>query len=192
MPRLHNFLRLGLVVTVLLTSCSTLKVSDYEGRTPRMIPEEFFDGLLTAHGVVKNRAGKVIRYFNADIKACWNGAVGTLEEDFVFDDGEKQRRVWTLTRQDDGSYLGTAGDVVGTAKGAVAGNSMFLKYVLAVPYKDDTIRLTIDDRMYLVDPHTLVNESEMRKFGLRLGQIILVIRKQGNAEHAAGNCDAGP
>lgn len=160
------------------TGCSSISVTNYAGRTPAMIPEEFFDGQLTAHGVVKDRAGKVIRFFNADIKAYWKDEVGTLEEDFVFDDGEKQRRVWTLIRQEDGSYTGTAGDVVGEGKGEIAGNSMFLKYVLAVVYGEGTINLVIDDRMYLVAPDMLVNESEMRKFGMHVGQIILVIRKE--------------
>ena len=177
MNRLLNTILVPLVTIVLLTGCAAVRVVDYADCTPTLIPEAFFDGALQAHGVVKNRGGKVIRSFNAEIKAHWSGSVGTLEEDFVFDDGEKQRRVWTLTRQTDGRYIGTAGDVIGEAKGEIAGNSMFLKYVLAVPYGNGTIKLTIDDRMYLVAPNILVNESEMRKFGLRVGQIILVIRK---------------
>jgi len=143
-----------------------------------MVPEEFFNGDLTAFGIVKNRGGKVIRTFNADIKAYWSGNTGTLEEDFIFDDGEKQRRVWTLKRQEEGHYIGTAGDVIGDAQGSVAGNSMFLKYVLDVPYGDGSIELTIDDRMYLVQTHILINESQMTKFGLRVGEIVLVIVKK--------------
>ncbi len=165
-------------VSFFLTGCSGIKVSDYADRKPMMIPEEFFNGQLLAHGVIKNRAGKVVRYFNADIKAYWEGTKGTLEEDFIYDNGEKQRRVWILTRQADGSYIGTAGDVLGEATGRIAGNSMFLEYVLEVPYGDGTISLTMDDRMYLVEPHTIVNESVMYKFGFRVGEVILVIHKQ--------------
>jgi len=157
--------------------CGSVTVSDYAERTPELHLEDFFSGRLTAHGVVKNRAGKVIRYFNADIKAYWDGPVGTLEEDFIFDDGEKQRRVWTLVRQADGTYIGTAGDVVGEGVAEVAGNSMFLDYVLRVPYDGSTIDLAIDDRMYLVQPDMLINESEMSKFGIRVGEIVLMIKK---------------
>lgn len=165
-------------VSFFLTGCSGIKVSDYADRKPMMIPEDFFNGQLSAHGIIKNRAGKVVRYFNADIKAYWEGTKGTLEEDFIYDNGEKQRRVWTLTRQADGSYIGTASDVVGEATGRIAGNSMFLEYVLEVPYGDGTITLTMDDRMYLVAPQTIVNESVMYKFGFRVGEVILVMRKQ--------------
>jgi hypothetical protein len=177
MPRIQNALISALVLFVFLSGCSTVKISDYADRTPKMIPEDFFNGRLTAHGIIKNRAGKVVRYFNADITAYWDDSKGTLEEDFVYDNGEKQRRVWILTRQPDGSYIGTAGDVTGEATGRIAGNSMFLEYVLEVPYGDGTIDLTMDDRMYLVEPQTVVNESVMYKFGFRVGEVILVIRK---------------
>jgi len=54
---------------------------------------------------------------------------------------------------------------------------MFLNYVLAVPYKDGTINIAIYDRMYLVEPNILINESRMTKFGIKVGEIILVIKK---------------
>lgn len=161
----------------ILSSCTSIDVHTYSDYKPIMKPEVFFSGPMTAHGIVKNRAGKVIRYFNADIKGSWNGESITLDEDFIFNDGEKQKRVWSITKQPDGSYVGTAGDVVGEAIGKISGNSMFLNYVLAIPYKDGTINITIDDRMYLVEPNILINESKMTKFGVNVGEIILVIKR---------------
>ena len=166
-----------LLLATLLCACSQVNVSDYQNNQPALVAEEFFNGKLTAHGVLKNRSGKVIRHFNADIVAYWRDGVGTLEEDFIFDDGEKQRRVWTLVAQGDGRYTATAGDVIGESTAEVAGNSMFLNYVLRVPYNDSTIDLTIDDRMYLVSDKILINESKMKKFGIRVGEILLVIKK---------------
>jgi len=176
---MHWFKRI-LVITaaVTLVACSTVSVEDYARNQPTLVPETFFDGNLTAHGVVKDRSGKVIRSFNADIRAYWRDGVGTLEEDFVFDDGEKSRRVWTLTPTGDGRYVGTAGDVIGEGDVRVAGNSMFLNYVLRIPYGDGTLDLTIDDRMYLVNADTLINESRMFKFGLEVGEILLVIERR--------------
>jgi hypothetical protein len=161
-----------------LAGCGSITVQDYADNTPTLVPEQFFNGQLTAHGLVKDRGGKVIRRFNADITAYWRDGVGTLEEDFVFDDGETDRRVWTLEPQRDGSYLGSAGDVVGKGRVTVAGNSMFLDYVLRIPYGNDTLDLHIDDRMYLVNPDTLINESRMLKFGFDVGAIVLVIQRQ--------------
>lgn len=178
--RTSHVLSLLLVLTFGLAGCSPVTVQEYADNRPLMVPEEFFQGRLTAHGVIKDRGGKVIRYFNADIKAYWENGIGTLEEDFIFDDGEPERRVWTLTPQDDGGYSGTAGDVVGDGRITVAGNSMFLDYVLRIPWDDGTLDLRIDDRMYLVNPTTLINESIMTKFGIRVGEILLVIEKQSD------------
>lgn len=167
-----------LFAALALAGCGSVNVDTYSDNRPALVLEEFFDGRLTAHGVVKNRSGEVIRYFNADIKAYWRNGTGTLEEDFVFDDGEEQRRVWTLTPDGRGGYLGTAGDVVGEGEVSVAGNSMFLNYVLRIPWGDGTLDLRIDDRMYLVNPDVLINESRMLKFGIEVGEIVLVIERR--------------
>ena len=159
----------------LLSACSQVQVKDNSNLKPMLNPEQFFSGQLSAHGVVKNRKGKVTRTFTADITASWEDGVGTLDEDFVFNDGEKQQRIWTLTPTGDDSYIGTAGDVVGDGELSVAGNSMFLNYVLQVPYGDGTIEVKVDDRMYLVSPNVLINESRMSKFGFRVGAILLTI-----------------
>jgi hypothetical protein len=178
--RLMPAVALLLAMTLGLAGCTPVTVQDYADNRPLLVPEEFFQGQLTAHGVIKNRGGKVIRYFNADIKAYWENGIGTLEEDFIFDDGKPERRVWTLTPQADGTYTGTAGDVIGDGQITLAGNSMFLDYVLRIPYNDGTLDLRIDDRMYLVNPTMLINESTMTKFGVRVGEILLVIEKRGD------------
>jgi len=166
-----------LIIFLWLVSCSSVDIESYSGRGPAADPAEFFDGRLEVHGIVKNRSGEVIRTFTADILATWDGAVGTLNENFIFDDGEKQQRIWTLTKLPDGSFSGTAGDVVGVASGRTAGNAMFLKYTLRIKYDGSDLDIDIDDRMYLVDDRTLINESRMLKFGFEVGEIVLVIRK---------------
>ena len=172
-----RLLALCLSIT-LTTACSSIKVDDYRAFEPILQPETFFDGYLTAHGVIKNRGGRVIRTFNADIDASWDNGVGTLVEDFIFDDGETQQRIWTLRPNGEGGYTGTAGDVIGTGELYLAGNSLFLDYVLRIPYGDSSVDVRVDDRMYLVSPNVLINESIMKKFGVRVGSIDLVILRQ--------------
>ncbi|MCB1690407.1 MAG: DUF3833 domain-containing protein [Halioglobus sp.] len=161
-----------------LAACSQVKVTDYADSRPLLDIEQFFKGNLTAHGVVKDRGGKVIRTFNATIAAHWTDGVGTLVEDFEFDDGETQQRIWTLKPDGPGRYTGTAGDVIGEGKLQQAGNSLFLDYVLRLPYRGSEVDVRVDDRMYLVSPDVLINESSMSKFGLRVGNLVLVIVRQ--------------
>lgn len=161
---------------LMLCSCSTTLLDDYAQNQPKLDPQVFFNGDLTAHGVLKNRSGKVTRYFNATIKAYWVEGVGTLEEKFIFDDGEVQYRTWTLSPSGSG-YYATAGDVKGTGKANTKGNAMKLDYVLNVKYKDSTIALAVEDWMWLVDEQTLLNESTLRKWGFKVGSVQLVIKK---------------
>jgi len=161
----------------MLQSCSSVPVSEYVDNSPTMVVEEFFNGSLKAHGIVKDRRGKVTRYFNASINANWVDGVGTLDEVFKFDDGEEQTRIWKLVRDESGNYVGSANDVIGSSTLEVSGNSLFLDYVLRIPYDDGTLDLNIDDRMYLVSDRVLINESVMTKWGIKVGQITLVIEK---------------
>ena len=127
-----------------------------------------------------------MRTFNADIDASWKDDVGTLVEDFVFDDGEIQQRIWTLTPQGNGRYKGVAGDVIGTGQLELSGNSLFLNYVLRIPYGDSTVDVRVDDRMYLVSPNVLINESTLNKFGVRVGSLDLVILRQPSKHSNSG------
>lgn len=161
--------------TLALAGCSSVTPDDYQGRTPAFEPESFFNGALTAHGVVKDFSGKAIRHFSADIAGCWDEGVGTLDEDFVFDDGEKQKRIWTLTPDGDQTYIGTAGDVVGDGFARWQGNAMFLDYTLRIELEDGPIDVKIDDRMYRVSENVVINESKMRKLGFGVGEILLTI-----------------
>jgi|TARA_B110000977_G_scaffold169127_1_gene218857 hypothetical protein len=174
-----NIIRFGLLMLSigLLPACTSVSVTDYASNSPKLVLQEFFNGSLRAHGMVKDRSGKVIRYFNATIDASWQNGIGTLDENFVFDDGEKQQRIWTIIKDDTGQYIGTASDVVGKSQLSLAGNSLFLNYVLRIPYDDGTLDLKIDDRMYLVSKNVLMNESVMTKWGFQVGEIVLVIEK---------------
>ena len=158
-----------------LSACGSTSVDDYQAREPAFEPEDFFNGALTAHGVVKDFSGTAIRHFSADIIGCWSGGVGTLDEDFVFDDGEQQKRIWTLTPNGDQTYIGTAGDVVGEGLARWQGNAMFLDYTLRIELEDGPINVKIDDRMYRVSDNVVINESKMRKFGFGVGEILLTI-----------------
>lgn len=160
-----------------ISACASISVEDYATNQPSMDVREFFNGNLSAHGIVKNRSGKVIRYFNASIIASWNDGVGKLDETFYFDDGEEQKRIWILQPDASGNLSGTANDVIGSSKMNVSGNSLFMQYTLRIPYDDDTLDLQIDDRMYRVSDRVVINESTMRKWGFEVGQIILVIEK---------------
>ena len=169
----RGFALLGVLVG--FTACGSTSLDEYQAREPAFAPEDFFNGALTAHGVVKDFSGTAIRHFRADIIGCWSEGIGTLDEDFVFDDGEQQKRIWTLTPNGSQTYVGTAGDVVGEGLARWQGNAMFLDYTLRIELENGPIDVKIDDRMYRVSDNVVINESKMRKFGFGVGEILLTI-----------------
>ncbi|UTV99210.1 DUF3833 domain-containing protein [Marinomonas rhizomae] len=166
-----------LLCALLLTACSTPEVSLYAKNEPKFDIQSFFSGSLTAHGTLKNRSGEVTRYFNATLEGSWDKGVGTLAEVFVFDDGEVQKRTWIMTPDAQGKYTATANDVIGKGDIKIAGNALFMKYVLQVPYDGDLIEVNVDDRMYMVKDGVVMNESIMTKFGFEVGYLSIVIQK---------------
>lgn len=164
------------MVSSWLAACSAPSIDRYMQREPAFDPETFFSGFITAHGVIKDFSGEVIRTFNADIDACWRGDVVTLDERFIFDDGEHQTRLWTLKRSVENLYTATASDVVGTGNAVTVGNAFFLDYILRVELDTkETIDLRIDDRMYRVSENVVINQSTMNKWGVSVGEILLTL-----------------
>ncbi len=174
----------GLAFVFLLGGCAA-QVSEYAGEKPELDLAEFFNGPVKAWGIVQNRSGKVVRRFEVDMIGRWDGNRGVLEEDFRFSDGGTERRVWHFTKVDSHTYTGTAGDVAGEARGEAYGNALRWRYVLELDVDGKTWHIAFDDWMYLLDKRTMINRSEMKKFGLRVGEVTLFFMKPEGADPLA-------
>jgi hypothetical protein len=163
----------ALVASAVFAGCASVEPQAYSAEEPVLDLQTYFNGTLVGHGMFQSRSGKVERRFVVTIDAKWEGNVGTLDERFEWSDGEKQRRVWTITRTGAGTYTGTADDVVGTALGTSAGNALYWAYTLALPVSGRTWHVRFDDWMYLIDDKVMLNTAVMSKWGIRLGQVTL-------------------
>jgi hypothetical protein len=162
----------------LLAGCAAPTPADYAQQLPVLDLKSYFNGELIAHGMFADRSGKVQRRFIVDLKATWQGDQGTLEEDFRYSDGETERRVWRLVSHGNGSYTGTADDVVGVAQGQAAGNALNWRYTLRLPVDGSVYEVEFDDWMFLIDEQVMLNRAVMSKFGFRLGEVTLAFRKK--------------
>lgn len=165
-----------LTLVVLLASCST-NIDSYRDQTPAFALDAFFNGKLRAYGMVQDYSDKVTRRFSVEMIGRWEGNQGVLEEDFIYADGEQQRRVWYLTKLSEGRYSGRADDVVGTALGTVEGFALNWHYTLQVPIDGDVMEFQLDDWMYLVEDNHLLNRATMKKFGIPVAEITLYIER---------------
>ncbi len=163
----------------LLTGCGGAKTEDYSSEKPVMDIRKFFNGPVEAWGVLYSFSGKQDLHFHANMEGSWAGNKGTLKEKFTYSDGRVDERTWNITMIDDHHFTATAGDVVGTAKGTQHGNTVNMRYVLdAKRSSGGTIKLSMDDWMYLVDENTIINRIKMKKFGLAVGELVVTMRKK--------------
>jgi len=169
----------SLLAMLQLDSYATVTMEDLPKTRQTLVVEEYFAGKSKAYGIVFDRNGVPQRQFVVDLLGRWDETTNTLtlDEDFVFNDGEKSQRKWIITKVGDGQYQGKAGDVLGKAAGISHGNAFQWKYVLNVPYKGNTLTLSIDDWLYLNDDNVLINRSVMYKYGFKVGEIVISFNK---------------
>ncbi len=167
------------VLFLIFTGCSKMQIEDFKGKTPEFIPQEYFNGNMTAYGMVKDRSGKIIRTFKGKLVGSWDkDGIGTLDEKFVYDDGEELTRVWKLKPTGKKTFDATAGDIVGTAKMIANGNTVMIDYVMKVPYNDSTIDISVKDWLHLQEDGVILNHSKMKKFGFTVGELVITIIKE--------------
>ena len=165
------------IVCLAISSCSTA-IDDYRNQTGQFDLKEYFDGELIAWGTIQDRNDKVTRRFCVELMGTWKENEGILAEKFFYDDGEISYRNWALTKQENGHYQGTADDVIGVAEGQHEGFAFQLQYTLALPVDGTIYNVSMNDWMYQIDEHHVVNKTSISKFGVNVANVTLFFDKQ--------------
>ena len=168
----------GFLILLILTGCAnTMKPTDFKDQKPRLIIEDYLSGNVKAWGVLQNRSGKVTRQFKANLNGKWDGSQLVLDEVFNWTDGEKQTRQWIITKIDENNYEGTASDVVGKARGYSYGPAFKFEYVLLVPVKGKSVKISFDDWIFMQDDRVAINRATMTKFGIKVAELTVMFVK---------------
>lgn len=172
----------ALLGLVLLAGCGGgMKIEDFAGRTPELRLEEYFAGRTRAAGLFEDRFGTVRRTFTVDIVGTWDGTTLTLDEDFLYNDGETQKRIWRLTRTGERQWEGRADDVIGVATGREAGNAFQFGYRINLQVGDTTWQVRFDDWMFRIDDEVVLNTATVYRWGIWIGTVQLAFRRVGPA-----------
>jgi len=144
--------------------------------------EKFFVGDLVAHGQFQDVFGTVRRQFEVKINGKWDGKILTLTEDFVYEDGSTEQRVWSLRKTGERTWAGTAPGVIGMATGEEKGDRFNWRYTidLPIPAADGTTsvtRVSFDDWMWLQTDKRLFNRAYMKKYGVDIGDVSISFEK---------------
>ncbi|MCK1788480.1 DUF3833 domain-containing protein, partial [Pseudomonas sp. TNT11] len=105
-------LLVSLFLVLSLCSCGNVEVDHYADQQPQLDLERFFSKPVKAWGIFQKRSGEVAKRFEVDIASRREGDALILDERFLYSDGTRQQRVWTLTPDGPGRWRGRAGDVV--------------------------------------------------------------------------------
>jgi hypothetical protein len=132
--------------------------------------EDFFAGRSVAVGRFQAING-VDRRFKVALTGRWNGKVLTLREDFVYADGERDRKTWRFTKTAPGQYTGTREDVVGEAMVKIEGNVARYAYLVDIDpsAKENIVRF--HDTLRLMPDGTLLNTAWVSKFAFPIAKV---------------------
>lgn len=169
----------AILLLAVLAGCSSKPSLDDDILTSRELNlEEFFEGRTVAYGQFQDRFGTVQRRFEVEIEGTWDGRTLRLVEDFIYDDGETEQRIWTLQKTGENSWTGTAPGVLGTAEGEERGDAFNWKYRIDLPVRKGTMRVDFDDWMWLMSDDRLLNRAYVSRYGVRLGEAIIYFEKR--------------
>lgn len=171
-----------LVVTLILTlwrpglSFRHQNPETYAATGPAFDIKTQLNGPIISEGMIHGPNGRLASRFVADMKGVWEGNTGTLAESFRYDNGSTQERKWFLTLGENGAFTATADDIIGTARGQISGATLSMTYRIRLTETAGGHVLNVTDWLYLMENGTILNRSELRKFGVKVAELTATMR----------------
>lgn len=169
-------LLLGLYAQRFFIGFGAQRAADYAKTTPAFDVKVHLGGEMISEGVLFGPTGKVATRFVATMSGNWTGDTATLAEEFRYSSGGSLSRAWAITLGENGAFTATASDIIGVAEGQVSGATVRMTYRLKLADDAGGHVLDVVDWLYLVEDGTILNKSEMRKFGVKVAELIATIR----------------
>jgi hypothetical protein len=148
-----------------------MQPESFAGAEPRFEPEKFFEGPTRSWGVIESRSGRPKSRFRTEMMGRREANDLVITQDFTFEDGHKQQRVWRVRRIGDHRYNATANDVVGVSHGLAYGNTFHWEYTVALRPGNPLANVRFKLWMYLqADGETMINKVTISKLGVILAR----------------------
>lgn len=166
-----------------LLSFRAQRPKDYAATSPEFDIRQVLNGPIVSEGVIYGPTGRMTSSFVARMHGEWDGDTGTLTEDFTYSGGNTMQRKWFLTMGPDKTFVAEADDIEGKGQGVISGSTVMLRYRIRLPEESGGHVLDTTDWMYLMEDGTIMNRSEMRKFGIKVAELIASMRPEPFEEH---------
>ncbi len=152
--------------------CATAPMSPTTSVRPITLVDAF-SGRRVGKGRFQIPIVGVVRGLTAVLHGHSSGNTLTVAEDFLFDDGEKNRLTWHFTKTGPKTWSGRREDVIGEAKVEDLGSEIRLAYEADVVSKGSTTRLQFSDVLYRQQDGVIINNAVVKKAGIAIGSIHL-------------------
>lgn len=139
----------------------------------------FLHGRTRAWGIFEDRFGRLRRRFEVAMVGTWSSGVFVLDEQFIYDDGRIEHRVWRVTPLSDGRFSATCDDCIGVAIGQCTTDSVEMTYKFRLRLPSRTLVVDFVDRLYKINGTSAVNRATVRKWGFKIGDLSLFFLKDG-------------
>jgi len=183
----YKILLINFFLFLFLTGCFQTNMKQFENNTPKLDLFSFFKGETIAYGIFEDRFGNLKRQFRVNITGNVDNKVLILDESFLYDDGEKAKRIWKIKKIIDDeqkiSYEGQAEDVEGKATGSVVGNTLNWSYDIFLNIKGSNIKVHFNDWIYKQSDDLAINRAYVSKFGINIGSVTLVFLRGKTAQN---------
>jgi len=158
-----------------------MRPEDFAAAAPQLRIEDYFLGRTRAWGLFEDRFGTVRRQFRVEIEGTLDHGELVLDERFLYDDGDTERRIWRIRRIDDRRYEGRADDVIGVARGTAFGNALNWTYRFDLKVGARRFAVRFDDWMFLQQDGVLINRATVAKLGIGIGRVSLFFLKPADS-----------
>ncbi len=180
-------------LSVGISACARSGINTLADRAPQLDLSAFFVGQTVALGIFEDRFGNLRRQFRVVLEGTVDGDILTLDETFLYDDGEQEFRKWVIRRTVQGKageilYEGSAEDITGVAKGAVSGNALNWQYDVVLSMGGREVEVHFDDWIYQQHEDVAINRAYVSKFGIEIGSVTIVFLR-GDAANAISPLD---
>jgi Protein of unknown function (DUF3833) len=162
---------------VLLAACASAPADPAPPTIPVTLTEAFV-GRSTGQGAFRVWLTGDERRFTARLNGSLSqgGSRLTVVEDFVYDDGQKNRLTWVFDRSGPGTWTGKREDTVGLAKVVEADGAIRLSYTADFASASSVTRLGFADVIYRRPDGVIINDAVVSRSGIPVGAVQFVIQ----------------
>ena len=163
-----------------LAACATVPAPPADPGAPITLVSAF-KGRTTGRGHFRVWVTGDERRFTARLNGTVTGPDGarvlTVVEDFLYDDGQKDRLTWVFREQGPGRWTGKREDTVGEATVVEENGLIRLVYTADFKSPSGVNRLGFEDILYASPDGTIINDAVVTRAGIAVASVRFVIRR---------------